>query len=248
MSARSVGRVTSVGLLLMLALWLVVGGCVREEEEAEGGSQKESDEEPLIGNFVGEIPEADAFVALVAQEPGEGGDQREVRAYLCDGRSINEWFDEGSAEKGLVEGTELDLTSDNGAELISSLRRDVDSSWMSGNISLADGTLLPFGAPPVTGIAGLYEVTIIGSQLSGTSHGGGQLEGRLGETLQEDDLYPLSGTVTPPDGKPPQDFQAFATPDASDELRVIVLEDGRIKGGFKRDEGAGFVGQDTTLK
>jgi hypothetical protein len=160
-----------------------------------------------------------------------------VRAYLSDGECINEWFDEGSAE-----GTEFDLTSGSGARLLGSLKRDVDSSWVSGQIFLADGTVLGFSAPPATGIAGLYDVTILGVELSGTSGGGGRLEGRLGDTPQENGLYPVSGTITPPDGEG-QDFQAFATPDASGELRWNVLEDGRIKGGPKRGEGAGSVQQ-----
>ncbi len=63
---------------------------------------------------------------------------------------------------------------------------------------------------------------------------------------QEDELYPVSGTIAPPDGEA-QEFQAFATPDASGELRFTVLEDGRIKGGPKRGEGAGFVAQDLGL-
>ena len=254
-----VRRVASVNLALLVALLLLVllvAGCGRggepggsQEEETEETTQQQ-EEEPISGTFVGDDvfviednSKVDAFLALVAKEPQVGEDQPEVRAYLCDGRTINEWFDEGS-----VEGSEFDLTSDGGAQLLGSLKRDVDSSWISGQILLADGTVLGFGAPPATtGIGGLYDVTISGGQLSGTSDGGAQLEGRLADTLQEDGLYPASGTITPSDGQPPQDFQAFVTPDASGELRWIVLEDGRIKGGFKQGEGAGFAGQNVDI-
>jgi len=158
---------------------------------------------------------------------------------------INEWFSEGS-----VEGTEFDLTSDGGARLLGSLKRDVDSAWISGQIFLNDRTVLGFSVPPAsaTGIGGLYDVIISGGELSGTSDGGAQLEGRLlDDRQQEDGLYPFSGTITPADGQPPQDLEAFATPDASGELRFIVLEDGQIKGGFKKGEGAGFVSHDVEI-
>src|SRR3712207_9504119 len=32
--------------------------------------------------------------------------------------------------------------------------------WISGQISLADGTVLGFGAPPARGISGLYDVNV----------------------------------------------------------------------------------------
>ena len=229
----------------MVAVLWVLAGCGGGGGVDGGGGQGQqrppeetttpTEEGAITGQFVGEIPETDAFVALVARAPREGEDRGEVRAYLCDGRTINEWFNEGSAEE-----TDLDLTSDGGARLLASLKRDVDSSWVSGQIFLADGTVLGFSAPPATGIAGLYDVSISGGELSGTSEGGARLEGRIFDALQQNGLYPVGGTITPPDGRP-QDFQASATPDASGELRIVVLEDGRVKGGPKKGEGEGFV-------
>ncbi len=211
------------------------GGGQGQQRPPEETTTPTEGEEAITGQFVGEVPEADAFFALVARAPREGEDRGEVRAYLCDGRTINEWFNEGSAE-----GTELDLASDGGARLLASLKRDVDSSWISGQIFLADGTVLGFSAPPATGIAGLYDVSISGAELSGTSEGGARLEGRIFDALQQNGLYPVGGTITPPDGRL-QDFQASATPDASGELRFVFLEDGRVKGGPKKGEGEGFV-------
>jgi hypothetical protein len=241
--ARSVSRPKLIGpFVLALALWLLLVGCAAQGEEGEGRGQEESAQAPFTGSFVGDDvfviddnSRVGAFLALVAQEPEEGAGQQEVRAYLCDGRSISEWFNEGS-----VEGVEFHLTSDGGVQLDGSLKQDVDSSWVSGTITLADGTVLGFGMPPATGIAGLYDVSISGGELSGTSEGGAQLEGRLGDTPQEDGLSPVVGIITPADGQP-QYFQAFATPDASGELRFIILEDRRIKGGPKKGEGEGFV-------
>ncbi len=239
---RIIGSVSALLTLLVLAVVGCAGGGGEYGGGGEQGGSKEEGAPPVTGSFVGVAPdvapEAEAFVALVASGAEEEGEaQRQVRAYLCDGQSINEWFNEGS-----VEGVEFDLTSDGGAHLLGSLKQDVDSSWVSGQIFLADGTVLSFSIPPATGIAGLYDVSISGGELSGTSEGGGQLEGRLGETPQENGLYPVAGIITPADGYP-QDFQAFATSDASGELRFIVLEDGRFKGGPKKGEGEGFIEQ-----
>ena len=230
---------------MVAVLWVLAGCGGGGGVDGGGGGQGQqrppeetttpTEEGAITGQFVGEIPETDAFVALVARAPREGEDRGEVGAYLCDGRTINEWFNENSAE-----GTDLDLTSDGGARLLASLKRDVDSSWISGQIFLSDGTVLGFSAPPATGIAGLYDVSISGGELSGASEGGAHLEGQIFDALQQNGLYPVGGTITPPDGRP-QDFQASAAPDASGELRFVVLEDGRVKGGPKKGEGEGFV-------
>ncbi len=253
MAARSVSRPKFVGLFaLALALWPLVLGCVAQQEEEGGGGQEESAEAPFTGSFVGDDisviddnSEVGAFLALVAQEPEEGADQQEVRAYLCDGagKSINEWFNEGS-----VEGTEFDLTTDSGARLVGGLKQDVDSSWVSGQIVLADGTVLGFGAPPATGIAGLYDVTISSDgSYSGTSERGGQLEGRVADEPQEDGSYLVTGTATLPEGEE-QEFRATVggarSVEKASELRVIFLPDGRSKGGPKGGGGEGFINQD----
>jgi hypothetical protein len=238
MPAHSVTQLKTIGLVLVTSLWLFLTGCTGLQTQQEGGGQESVKEESLTGSFVGEIPEANTFVALVAQEPQEGEDQQQLRAYLCDGTSINEWFNEGSVEE-----TEFDLTSDDGARVVGSLKRDVDSSWVSGQVFLADGTVLPFGAPPATGIAGLYEGRISEGELSGTSETGGRIEGQVGDEV-ENGRYPTSGIITLPEGQS-QGLEWFVTADASGELRFIVLADGRIKGGFKKGEGAGFIDTDT---
>jgi hypothetical protein len=257
--ARSINGLP-LTIVATLFLLVIVAGCggggdqaVEQKEQQSGLEEIESAEqevgsaeESFTGTFIGEDifviddnSEVGAFLALVAQEPGDGEGQQEVRAFLSDGRVINEWFSEGS-----VEGIEFDLISESGAQLLGSLKRDVDSAWISGQIFLADGTVLGFGIPPATGIAGLYEVTISGSGLSGTSDDGGRLEGRIGDAPQEDGLYPVSGVITAPDGQSSQDFQVLATRAASGELRWIVLADGRVKGAPKKGEGAGFIQSD----
>jgi uncharacterized membrane protein YgcG len=150
-----------------------------------------------------------------------------VKAYLCDGQTVSDWF------VGSVVGNDLRLSSDSGAQLEGELTRDA----ATGTITDPNGDPISFEAPLATGIAGLYNVDISSDgALSGTSQTGGQLEGQLGNILEENDTYPVRGTITPPDGQP-QDFSALTSPTTADQHRWIVLADGRIKGG---NVGGGF--------
>lgn len=222
-------RLGTAAISLLALLGLSVVGCGGQQQ---GGSQgKEESPQLVTGSFVGEIQEIDSFVALVADEPQDGEEAREVRAYLCDGLTINEWF------RGSVTGDDLDLSSDNEVRLEGQLTGDA----ATGTFTPPNGNSVPFEASPATGIAGLYNVTLSPEgTLSGTSERGGQLEGQLGDQLQ-DGSYPVSGTITSPDGEA-QDFEAFASPEASGNLRWIVLPDARIRGGFQQGQGAGFGG------
>jgi hypothetical protein len=150
-----------------------------------------------------------------------------VRAYLCDGQTVSDWF------VGSVGGNDLSLSSDNGAQLEGQLTSDT----ATGTITDPNGDPAPFEASLATGIAGLYNVdTSSNGALSGTSQAGGQLEDQLGNILEENDTYPVSGTITPPDGQS-EDFRALTSPDTTDQHRWIVLADGQIKGG---NVGGGF--------
>jgi hypothetical protein len=121
--------------------------------------------------LAGLAPDADAFVALVASGTEEEGEaQRQVRAYLCDGQSINEWFNEGS-----VEGNELDLRSEGGALLEGSLATEA----ATGTITLDDGESFTFTADLASSVSGLFDVNISeDGQLRCTSEAGGGSRGR----------------------------------------------------------------------
>jgi hypothetical protein len=230
-------RVTEL-LVMASMLLLALVGCggsesdsSSQQEEAEegsgGGSQEE--EAPVVGEFVGEAPDADAFLALVADEPQGGEEARDVRIYLCDGQTVSDWF------RGSVVGNDLELSSDSGAQLEGELTPDA----ATGTITDPNGGSVSFEASPATGIAGLYDVNLSADgTLSGTSESGGQLQGQLGNgnTLEQYGTYPVSGTITAPDGQP-QDFRAFTSPNTSDHHRWIVLADGQIKGA---NVGGGF--------
>jgi uncharacterized membrane protein YgcG len=217
MTTRSITRLISVGLLSVLALWLLAGcaGPGQQEKEEKKGAP------PIAGSFVGEAPNVGAFLAVVADVPEGEGDQREVKAYLCDGQTVSDWF------VGSVTGNNLSLSSEGGAQLEGQLTRDV----ATGTITDPNGDSVSFEAPLATGIAGLYNVNLSADgAVRGTSQTGAQLEGQLGNILEENDTYPVRGTITPPAGQP-QDFSALTSPNTSDQHRWIVLADGRIKGG-----------------
>jgi hypothetical protein len=234
-SARSTTRPTLVGLLvLVLAFWLVVGGAGPGQEEEEKGAP------PVAGSFVGEMPdvgEDGAFVALVTSAVGEEGAEREVRAYLCDGRRITEWF------TGSATGNDLSLDSTAGAHLEGALAPRA----ATGTITLLDGRSFPFEAALASGVAGLYEVVWSSDdRLRGTSETGGRLEGSLGEEISPG-IFRIGGTISPAEGEPVE-IEAFTRPDSSPgEYRWVVLPDGQAKGGSKQGSGPGFIDQESNF-
>src|SRR5215211_5477189 len=111
MPARSIVRLRAMGLVVVLALWITTG-CGGSGGEY-GGSQPQEQKAapPVTGSFVGAVPDEEAFVAIVAAGPEEEGQERDVRACLCDGDGFSEWV------TGRAGGNELDLTSEGGARL-----------------------------------------------------------------------------------------------------------------------------------
>jgi hypothetical protein len=187
--------------------------------------------------FVGEardVPVGEAFVAVVVADAAPGADAREVRALLYGNtqNNIREWF------PGAVTGNSLDLASDGGARL----RGEFSAEGASGTITMPDGMVFPFNAGPATGVAGLYTVFMYpDGRVEGTSERDVQLVGHLGAKEEGSDLYPITGSLVPPEGDP----QAFAlnihiSGPLKEELipsRFVVLEDGRILGGSKNRPG-----------
>jgi hypothetical protein len=236
--------VASVSLVLLAALGILVGcGSGGGQEEEEGAQEEEVGGAPLLtGSFVGETTQdPNMLVAIIADEPEQGDDQREVRAYLCDARTINEWF------RGTITGNDLDLISeDETAELKGSLR----SGAATGTFTLGDGRSFSFEASPATDIAGLYDISISADERTaqGTSETGARLEGQLSPQA-EDGRYPVTGTITPTDGSS-QEFQASAGSlllEPGSECRVIYSSDGRSSGVRKGERSTGYIDPTTWL-
>jgi hypothetical protein len=221
---RLLGRGILGVSLLALAGFLVVGCAGFQERNAP----------PVAGNFVGEaVPSATqhAYVAVIASSAEEGEDEREVKAYLCDGGDVSEWF-RGEA------GNTLDLTSENGAHL----EGNVAAEAATGTITLSDGTSFSFTANQATGPAGLYNASISpGGSVSGTSETGGRIEGQISEEADSEGLQAFSGTVTPAEGRP-VDFAVRANDDSPGDVRIIVSEDVHVVGAGSR------FGDGTALK
>lgn len=238
MTARSGdgGRTPTVLVVFvtMLALWSLVGcggqggGGAQQQEE-----QQQAAEAAVAGEFVGEAPDADAFVAVVADEPErEGADTRRIRAYLCDGRSRNVWFE------GTAAGNDLDLASEGGARLEGTLAPE----GATGEITLADGEHFSFEATPAEGVEGFYPVGVPAEgPLSATSWSGARLEGqRTGERI--------TATITPSEGGAGEavDVGISAPPvEEGDNRWIVLLSEGEqptVKGALAGVTTTGFSG------
>ena len=236
---KPVGLPLSALLVLFLSLVVVVAGCAGGGGEYGGGGSGEEVAPPVTGNFVGEAPDEDAFVALVAASPEEEeGQERDVRAYLCDGESISEWF------TGTAEGNELNLTSEGGG---ARLEGNLSTEASTGTITLEDDRTLTYAAELARGVAGLYNVTLSEEGgVRGTSETGGLLEGQLGEEDEmrgEEQVRPVSGTFISDEGEE-VGFEVFGREADPGEYRWIVLEDGLAKGakrGARTGSPSGYI-------
>jgi hypothetical protein len=223
-------------VISLLGLGFLMAGCA--------GSQ-----EPVTGSFVGETSDPVMSVAIVAAEPAQGEESREVRALIYGDREnpINEWF------VGAATGNDLDLTSEGGAQF----KGELTSEGTAGTITLPDGTSVPFDTVPATGVAGLYNVTISPDGLAdGASEDGAQLEGQLASQPESEvpgrpgegsaPVFPLTGTITPTNDQP-QDFEVsflmapVREPDEALTARFVVSDDGTIRGGAKKGSGSQFT-------
>jgi hypothetical protein len=200
--SRSLRRDIIVVSLLALPI-LLVAGCAGSQERGA---------EPAVSSFVGKAePSQKAFVAIVVSGGEADGSERKVKAYLCDGWNIWEWF-EGSMPEN-----ELDFTSDNGAKL----KATYTPKAIAGTIDLSDGTSFTFETSPATGASGLYTVNI-GSdgRFNGISDSGGFIRGTIDEE-PSGGTHATRGTVTSPEGDQ-FDFEAESVYLGPKEARLII--------------------------
>ena len=222
----------------MLAFGLLIGGC----GDGQGGASEQQDEQqdtrkPVVGEFVGKVSDTDAFVALVSEEPKKGEEKREVRAYLCDGQEISEWF------VGQARSNEFELSSEGGARLDAKL---TDAAAI-GTITFPNGgAVLNFEASPATGVEGFYVLSVPSEegQVSSTSTRGAQIQGsRSGAQV--------GATITPPEegGGKPVDFNVSVPSIEEGDNRWILLAEGGKLGikGAKKGAQAGFIDERVAL-
>jgi hypothetical protein len=182
------------------------------------------------GEFVSPVPDTDALVAVVADEPQTAGGQRQISAYICDGKvpGIAEWF------TGLVARNDFDFFSVSGD---ARLRGTLTSEEATGTATLADGRDVSFVASPARNGGGLYDVTITpDGQVSGTSTSGAALDGTLGS----DEV--IRATITTSEGNPIEvKWPVEAPADASDSYTVVVTNGGRDARGQGGNVRSGFI-------
>ncbi len=203
-----------------------------------GGSEENA---PLVtGSFVGAIPNTDLYVAVVAAKPENGQAERAVRVYVCDGKNINEWFP-GRGDNS------FEITSSNGKSHVDA---ELEADAASGALDLPGGRSVSFRAPPATGIAGLFESMLFpDGTVRGSSETGVRLEGkRITKRPDASGRFKATGTYVQPNGKtePWVTFSGVALPkNQAIASRIIVLADGRRRGGFKiRPTRVGLPGND----
>jgi hypothetical protein len=168
MPARcSIARRTSIGFVLVLALWLTVGcggggeygGSGEEKEQASEETTQETTEElfPVSKvtadrQYVGRVEGTDAFIGIAVREQ-----TNELIAYVCNGppegppeaATIEAWF------QGPIENDQATLTADGGEERLQAL---LSPEAVTGTFTDVDGQTYVFEAEQVEieGDAGLY--------------------------------------------------------------------------------------------
>jgi hypothetical protein len=220
-----------VGLVVVLALLVVAAGCggggSGQGEKAEQQPVEEQ-QTPVVGEFVGDVSDADAFFALIAEEPQET-DERNIRAYLCDGKQLTEWF------TGTASGDQVELSSENGVGLEGTL----DPEAATGTITLSDGATIGFEAPLASGPDGFYAVNVpaSGGSFSATSFSGALLEGTRSGGEE------VSGTITPPEGEAVEFGVSDPNLEEGEDRWIVLSEDGqlRIKGAKRRATSSGLI-------
>jgi hypothetical protein len=238
MRLRSLPLNIPVATLIMLALALLAGGCGGGQGGAGGQQDEHTTRGPVVGEFVGKVPDSDAFVALVSEKPKEGEEKRKVRVYLCDGQEISEWF------VGQARSNEFDLSSEGGARLDARLTDAV----ATGTIMLPNGggEALSFEASPATGVEGFYVVSVPSEegQVSSTSTRGAQIQGsRSGAQV--------GATITPPEegaGKPVDINLSVPSLEEGDNRWILLAGGGKLGiKGAKKGVRSGFIDERVTL-
>src|SRR5688572_24936751 len=140
---------------------------------------------PFMGEtFIGQTSDPDTFVAIVVAETPSGAEDRQARAYVCNGADIAEWFDQGA----VTGDGQLELRAPTGAQLVGQLTEDA----AIGTITLPDGAQFTFETRPATSADGLYTFLITpDGRVAGRSAGGASIEGQL----------LVAGTITLPNGE-----------------------------------------------
>jgi hypothetical protein len=235
-------QMTKLVVVVFCVTVLAVTGCGAGEgaegnqpqREQQGGSPQDK---PVSGMFVGKVPSTDAIFAVVAEKPKGGGSEREVSAYLSDGRQLSEGF------TTTTDANRIRVSSQNKMNLVATISPSSTTGTITpGKGDASEGASYRFDIPPATDVDGYYRVMVPEAEgsLSATSWSGAQLEGmRSGPRI--------SAEITPPGGggMKPLHLEFSAPTLLAGENRWIVLQEGngrlRIKGARQTSTSSGLI-------
>lgn len=126
-------------LTAVLLAAIAVGACGTDEELSEG-QVAESEARPLVGTYVGTVPDA-TYIAL-------NSDGTQVGGYLSDGRHVSIWLGTSDIDDGRAELVARQDSARLGEVILGPQNA-------SGTVEIA-GRQHSFSAAPATGEAGLY--------------------------------------------------------------------------------------------
>jgi hypothetical protein len=206
--------------LVVMLLFGAMAGCGGDDDD--DGDDRDRTSRPVQGTFVGKARGSDAFVAVVAAPPAKGEDKREVSVFVCDAKRLCETF------SGSATGNDFTAEAENGEA-----QTTLTAKAATGRVELPDAGTVRYRAGTATATAGVYALTVSANgRIRGASAAGVALKGQ--STLPE----PGNGSIRLADGRR---LKFDATRNSSDdpislkpgEMRLIVLEDGQLKGAAK---------------
>lgn len=241
-------QTTKLVVAVFYVIVLAVTGCGagggaegnQPQREQQGGSPRDK---PVSGMFVGKVPSTDAFFTVVADKPKGGGGEREVSAYLSDGRQLSEGF------TTTTDANRIRVSSENKMNLVATISPSSTTGTITpGKGDASEGASYRFDIPPATDVEGYYPVMVPEGEgsLSAASWSGAQLKGtRSGPKI--------SVELTPPGGGgvKPLDLRFSAPTLQAGENRWIVLQEEigrlRIKGARQTSTSSGLIDPTTQL-
>jgi hypothetical protein len=206
---------------LVLLLLASLAGC-GDDDGGDGDGDEAEKAKPVAGTFVGKAQGSDAFVAVVAAPPAKGRAKREVTVFVCDAKRLCESF------SGSASGNEFTAKAEGGEA-----KATLTAKMATGRVEVPDADTMRYQAGSATATAGVYALTVSANgRIRGASAAGVGLKGQ--STLPE----PGNGSIKLADGRRLK-FQV--TRNSSDdpirlapgEMRLIVLQDGQLKGAAK---------------
>jgi hypothetical protein len=214
---------TRVGVAVVAVLLLApLAACGGDDDE------REAEQRPVDGSFVGKLSGTDALVAVVAAPAEKGKDERTATIYVSDGSELSESFT-GSITRNSLTATSEEVEA----------KGELAGDSAKGTVKLPDGKSAKYEARRATGAAGLYQLTVSKKgTLSGASAAG------VGLTSKSRLAVPGNGSLKFADGKR-RKFKVTTAPGGEPgrirdgEIRLIVLPDGQMSGAGARQAGAG---------